>query len=186
MTVFLSCSLNTLLTPQVQRKTSAIESPRPHTLHLYEPTPRHTSALTHLVPPEAIRVAEQEEQDEALGSTHQPFSAYPSFLLMKHMHSPHPPAYSSDGATHLHGQEREQLPEQTQKQTRQRLKRPPNAYLLFNREMRPQLLRASPNWSFTDISKEMARQWKELQHVRHPLLEDRKGKRRKEKISLIY
>ncbi|KAL0092804.1 high mobility group box domain-containing protein [Phycomyces blakesleeanus] len=44
----------------------------------------------------------------------------------------------------------------------ERLKRPPNAYLLFNRFMRSKLLKVNPNLSVAEISKSVSAQWKEL------------------------
>ncbi|KAI9019493.1 hypothetical protein CLU79DRAFT_757443 [Phycomyces nitens] len=44
----------------------------------------------------------------------------------------------------------------------ERLKRPPNAYLLFNRYMRSRLLKVNPNLSVAEISKTVSAQWKEL------------------------
>ncbi|KAI8966997.1 high mobility group box domain-containing protein [Mycotypha africana] len=44
----------------------------------------------------------------------------------------------------------------------ERLKRPPNAYLLFNRDMRKKLLNSSPKMSVAEISKEIGETWKAL------------------------
>lgn len=47
----------------------------------------------------------------------------------------------------------------------ERLKRPPNAYLLFNRDMRHRLLEKNPNMTVAEISKEIGEQWRLLQKV---------------------
>ncbi|KAI9318504.1 high mobility group box domain-containing protein [Dichotomocladium elegans] len=52
--------------------------------------------------------------------------------------------------------------QQPQTKTRERLKRPPNAYLLFNRDMRRKLLEISPKMTVAEISKEIGERWKEL------------------------
>ncbi|KAI9492474.1 high mobility group box domain-containing protein [Zychaea mexicana] len=45
---------------------------------------------------------------------------------------------------------------------KERLKRPPNAYLLFNRDMRRRLLEESPKMTVAEISKEIGERWKRL------------------------
>ncbi|EPB89641.1 hypothetical protein HMPREF1544_03573 [Mucor circinelloides 1006PhL] len=47
----------------------------------------------------------------------------------------------------------------------QKLKRPPNAYLLFNRDMRRKLLKQSPKMTVAEISKEVGDWWKALPDV---------------------
>lgn len=49
-----------------------------------------------------------------------------------------------------------------------KLKRPPNAYLLFNRDMRRKLLKASPKMTVAEISKEVGDWWKALPDVCSP------------------
>ncbi|RUS15070.1 hypothetical protein BC938DRAFT_477096 [Jimgerdemannia flammicorona] len=44
----------------------------------------------------------------------------------------------------------------------ERLKRPPNAYLLFNRDMRHTLLETNPNLTVAEISKEIGERWRLL------------------------
>ncbi|KAI8342261.1 hypothetical protein BC941DRAFT_136934 [Chlamydoabsidia padenii] len=46
--------------------------------------------------------------------------------------------------------------------TFERLKRPPNAYLLFNRDMRRKLLALDPKLTVSEISKEIGERWKYL------------------------
>lgn len=48
---------------------------------------------------------------------------------------------------------------------RERLKRPPNAYLLFNRDMRRKLLEVSPKMGVAEISKKIGEKWKQLSSV---------------------
>lgn len=48
----------------------------------------------------------------------------------------------------------------------EKLKRPPNAYLLFNRDMRRKLLKQSPKMTVAEISKEVGDWWKALPDVR--------------------
>ncbi|KAL0090528.1 high mobility group box domain-containing protein [Phycomyces blakesleeanus] len=174
-----------------------LETPLPHAppKQSYQQIVRADSpALTHLVPPEAIRVAEQEEQEEAMGSTnHQPFLTYPSFLLMKHMHSQtqvatspsFPISYSptlslNSNSTLYQPTHQDQCnltmhPQRGNEQvdalgsiaqlssSQKRLKRPPNAYLLFNRAMRHRLLEESPKRTVAEISKEIGDRWKVLE-----------------------
>ncbi|KAI9257287.1 hypothetical protein BDA99DRAFT_135476 [Phascolomyces articulosus] len=45
---------------------------------------------------------------------------------------------------------------------KERLKRPPNAYLLFNRDIRRRLLEESPKMTVAEISKEIGERWKRL------------------------
>ncbi|KAK9719622.1 High mobility group, variant 2 [Basidiobolus ranarum] len=47
-----------------------------------------------------------------------------------------------------------------------KLKRPMNAYLIFNKEMRHRLLETNPNMSVAEISKEIGDRWKSLSEVR--------------------
>ena len=154
------------------------------------------SRLEHLVSADAIREAEREEEEEAMGSNAelQPFSAYPSILSMKQQEhrrssSSPPPTFSpnysdspspsssativssindaikDDGLVSLdnanNGKEKQQEPP-----AKQRLKRPPNAYLLFNRDMRRRLLEESPKMTVAEISKEIGERWKRLEPVR--------------------
>ncbi|KAI8636132.1 hypothetical protein BD408DRAFT_377363 [Parasitella parasitica] len=49
--------------------------------------------------------------------------------------------------------------------TIEKLKRPPNAYLLFNRDMRRKLLEQSPKMTVAEISKEVGDWWKTLPDV---------------------
>ncbi|KAG0178206.1 hypothetical protein DFQ28_004780 [Apophysomyces sp. BC1034] len=44
----------------------------------------------------------------------------------------------------------------------ERLKRPPNAFLLYNRDMRHRLLDQNPNLKVAEISKTISKQWKNL------------------------
>ncbi|ORY97701.1 high mobility group box domain-containing protein [Syncephalastrum racemosum] len=205
--------------------------------------------LQHLVSPEAIRTAEQEEQEEAMGSsTRHPFSAFPSFLTMKHMHEqreetatssqsgeeegtedaviddtpgydnrdmpmmdhdefapaqsivglpipahsadqhdgPTSPSSSSSTTLLSTGPPEDEYPPWSRvgvvsrlgaaeaealqslgeiggkEKVRERLKRPPNAYLLFNRDMRRKLLEISPKMTVAEISKEIGERWKLL------------------------
>lgn len=48
---------------------------------------------------------------------------------------------------------------------RERLKRPPNAYLLFNRDMRRRLLQVSPKMGVAEISRKIGEKWKQLPSV---------------------
>lgn len=47
-----------------------------------------------------------------------------------------------------------------------RVTRPPNAYLLFNREMRKKLKQSNPNMTVGEISKEVGTRWKSLSKVK--------------------
>ena len=61
-------------------------------------------------------------------------------------------------------------PEMKHKKTstsgQEKLKRPPNAYLLFNRDMRRKLLQQSPKMTVAEISKKVGDWWKQLPDVR--------------------
>lgn len=48
---------------------------------------------------------------------------------------------------------------------KERLKRPPNAYLLFNRDTRHKLLESMPHLTVAEISKEIGERWKTLSSV---------------------
>jgi hypothetical protein len=48
---------------------------------------------------------------------------------------------------------------------KERLKRPPNAYLLFNRDTRHKLLESMPHLTVAEISKEIGERWKALSPV---------------------
>ncbi|KAF7728738.1 hypothetical protein EC973_005575 [Apophysomyces ossiformis] len=197
----------------------------------------HTDGLpTHLVSPEAILKAQQEETEEAMSkSKPRPFSAFPSFLSMKHMHEQSqqqnnddlipahgsitidgnsPPSFSIPSfspniskstatspsssvepyypenpeesrrpstclsakarisvATQLGAEEAEALAsfddmsknaKKEKPPQQERIKRPPNAYLLFNRDMRRKLLQISPKMTVAEISKEIGDRWKVL------------------------
>ncbi|KAI8393305.1 high mobility group box domain-containing protein [Radiomyces spectabilis] len=203
---------------------------------------------THIVSPEAIREAEEEEKEEAMGiSRCRAFSAFPSFLSLKNMHeraqqqkkqrleqdpmaadshaihvrsfshSHSPPsvsipmfsptishssatdsprlsdAYHSDEETfplsppeiatcsppsatsRIQHEPRIKIEASTsvqplfrqnnanyQTKEKTRLKRPPNAYLLFNRDMRRELLKISPKLTVAEISKEVGDRWRIL------------------------
>ncbi|KAG0167350.1 hypothetical protein DFQ28_006136 [Apophysomyces sp. BC1034] len=198
----------------------------------------HTDGLpTHLVSPEAILKAQQEETEEAMSrSKPRPFSAFSSFLSMKHMHEQSqqqrnddytqthetvtidgssPPSFSIPSfspnisksttpspslsaeafypddfeeprrssttclsakarisvATQLGAEEAEALAsfddmsknaKKDKPPQQERIKRPPNAYLLFNRDMRRKLLEISPKMTVAEISKEIGDRWKVL------------------------
>jgi hypothetical protein len=47
-----------------------------------------------------------------------------------------------------------------------RVTRPPNAYLLFNREMRKKLKQSNPNMTVGEISKEVGTKWRSLSKVK--------------------
>jgi hypothetical protein len=49
--------------------------------------------------------------------------------------------------------------------TRTRVTRPPNAFLLFNKEMRKRLKIDNPTWTVSDISKEIGDRWRTLSQV---------------------
>ncbi|KAI7883194.1 HMG-box [Lichtheimia hyalospora FSU 10163] len=189
------------------------------------------SGLEHLVSPKAIREAEREEREVAIrGTRHEhPFSAFPSFMSMKHLHeeeikayydclekendhhtpslplhhrhaslsprytegssscsSPnsHSPVLSSptpimdhhrrtlstsmDTLTDVmepsqpHSQADTEKKRSSRPLKKERLKRPPNGYLLFNRDMRRKLLEKSPKMTVAEISKEIGDMWKQL------------------------
>lgn len=123
--------------------------------------------LTHLVSPEAIREAQKEEKEEAMGnSQRRPFSGYTSFLSLK-QHTPEQPKMLDLYPEEVNYTEEEYQPaEETQKisfmSQQEKLKRPPNAYLLFNRDMRRKLLKATPKMTVGEISKEIGDWWKIL------------------------
>jgi hypothetical protein len=50
-----------------------------------------------------------------------------------------------------------------------RVTRPPNAYLLFNKEMRRILKKEDPTMKVAEISKEVGHRWKNMPQVRLPL-----------------
>lgn len=58
------------------------------------------------------------------------------------------------------------IEEDTKQSPKEKLKRPPNAYLLFNRDMRRKLLKSSPKMTVAEISKEVGDWWKALSKVR--------------------
>jgi hypothetical protein len=134
---------------------------------------KHSSLpLTHIVSPEAIREAQIEESEDALFNQSRPFSAYPSFSLFKQhptttdtiAASSSPPLSSSSLSPPLPPPS--QMNEKQQKtDAKEKLKRPPNAYLLFNRDMRRKLLEQSPKMTVGEISKEIGYWWKELPDV---------------------
>ncbi|KAI8882437.1 HMG-box [Backusella circina FSU 941] len=123
--------------------------------------------LTHIVSPEAIREAQIEETEDALFNQSRPFSAYPSFSLFKQ----HPTmndtivtstsSLSSSSLSPPPPTTTTEISDKQQKST-EKLKRPPNAYLLFNRDMRRKLLEQSPKMTVGEISKEIGYWWKEL------------------------
>ena len=190
--------------------------------------------LEHLVSPKAIREAEREEREVAIrGTRHEhPFSAFPSFMSMKHLqedeikayyhrfekendhHTPslpldhrhaslspsytegssscsspnsHSPVLSSptpimnhhnrtlsssmDTLTDImepsqpHSQADTEKKRSSRPLKKERLKRPPNGYLLFNRDMRRKLLEKSPKMTVAEISKEIGDMWKQLPKV---------------------
>ena len=47
-----------------------------------------------------------------------------------------------------------------------RVKRPPNAYLLFNRDVRHKILDGNPNLTVSEISKEISERWNALSEVK--------------------
>ncbi|KAI7895404.1 high mobility group box domain-containing protein [Mucor mucedo] len=145
-------------------------------------------APTHIVSPEAIREALKEEKEEALGHCQKPFSQYTSFHALKQRRfSDHsPPSFSipfSPVPNYNHDEEDEEEEEEEEEPESpfpihhhhqqqaddskkllagEKLKRPPNAYLLFNRDMRRKLLKASPKMTVAEISKEVGDWWKAL------------------------
>jgi hypothetical protein len=156
---------------------------------------------THIVSPEAIREAQKEETEEALGqSQSMPFSAFPSFTSLKQrlsvQFSPptetkkfnipfspivtkNDPYYVNEDGEDDDEEEEESLPktpqivnelvvekENTSHRSQEKLKRPPNAYLLFNRDMRRKLLKQSPKMTVAEISKVVGDWWKALPDVR--------------------
>ncbi|KAI9312392.1 hypothetical protein BX666DRAFT_830230 [Dichotomocladium elegans] len=210
--------------------------------------PESALQLEHLVSPYAIREAEREEKEEAMGASREhPFRGFSSFISMKNMHeklqcddkyksstndnavnvapanfsirpddgvrsyryhhhhhhqySPPPssPSSSVSSAGHdddllaqcinntfasqtviepttidsldalIQASSSEKKPAIAAE--RERLKRPPNAYLLFNRDMRRKLLEISPKMTVAEISKEIGERWKQLSPVRLTALE---------------
>lgn len=65
----------------------------------------------------------------------------------------------------LEKQEQEPKPQTATTTHQQKLKRPPNAYLLFNRDMRRKLLKSCPKMTVAEISKEIGDSWKSLPNV---------------------
>lgn len=133
---------------------------------------------THIVSPEAIREALKEEKEEALGHSQKPFSQYTSFHALKQRRSSSdhsPPSFSIPFSPPLNydeddDDEEDSLLDESKKllspTAGEKLKRPPNAYLLFNRDMRRKLLKASPKMTVAEISKEVGDWWKALPDVR--------------------
>lgn len=111
--------------------------------------------LTHIVSPEAILEALQEEEEESMG--HKPFLKFSSFNALKERR------YSTEiiPPNETTAQEDEPTTQQHVK-----LKRPPNAYLLFNRDMRKKLLKSCGKMSVAEISKEIGDSWKTLPAVK--------------------
>ncbi|KAI8067582.1 hypothetical protein BC940DRAFT_301094 [Gongronella butleri] len=68
-----------------------------------------------------------------------------------------PPLDDARGANSFYN-----APHQPQPHQQERLKRPPNAYLLFNREMRSKLLAYDPKMTVAQISKQIGDRWKSL------------------------
>ena len=66
-----------------------------------------------------------------------------------------------DDASDMQQQQHQQQPVAV----KERLKRPPNAYLLFNRDIRRRLLEESPKMTVAEISKEIGERWKRLDAV---------------------
>jgi hypothetical protein len=58
-------------------------------------------------------------------------------------------------------------PELHKDETPTRVIRPPNAYLLFNREMRKRLKNNNPGMTVGEISKEIGVRWKSLSQVKY-------------------
>ncbi|GAA5803444.1 hypothetical protein HPULCUR_008926 [Helicostylum pulchrum] len=147
-------------------------------------SPSDDQAPTHIVSPEAIREALKEEKEEALGHSQKPFSQYSSFNALKQRRfssDNSPPSFSipfspspSIKKMNYDDEEEEEEPQtpfphnntldrtNLKKVVPGKLKRPPNAYLLFNRDMRRKLLKASPKMTVAEISKEVGDWWKAL------------------------
>ncbi|KAI9487534.1 MAG: high mobility group box domain-containing protein [Benjaminiella poitrasii] len=120
-----------------------------------QPSDDHQT-LTHIVSPEAIREALKEETEEAMGkSKNRPFSRFASFRALKERE--HPLINSPPSSVKTNGSSDDDLFGQEKK-----LKRPPNAYLLFNKDMRRKLLEQSPKMTVAEISKEVGDWWKAL------------------------
>ncbi|RCI04599.1 hypothetical protein CU098_001860 [Rhizopus stolonifer] len=116
---------------------------------------------THIVSPEAIREALKEEKEEAMGnSQRRPFSQFVSFHALKQRQ------YSTDPCRQPVNQDMDEKqtkePLQSDSKKQEKPKRPPNAYLLFNRDMRRKLLEVSPKMTVAEISKEVGDWWKML------------------------
>ncbi|KAG1153481.1 hypothetical protein G6F37_010321 [Rhizopus arrhizus] len=112
----------------------------------------------HIVSPEAIREAQKEEKEEP----NKPFSKYSSLLELKQtanntITSPTSSTGSSINSSMSHIQINQSL-----MATKEDSKRPPNAYLLFNRDMRRKLLESNPKMTVAEISKEIGDSWKKL------------------------
>lgn len=159
---------------------------------------------THIVSPEAIREALQEEKEEAMGkSDRQPFSQFSSFHALKQRRystgqapatAPQPTRFPfhttpvklkeeemqehnvldstrlrrrSDITIPLDSATTSTIldPPSSSKTQQEKLKRPPNAYLLFNRDMRRKLLSTCPKMTVAEISKEVGDGWKSLPEV---------------------
>lgn len=152
-------------------------------------------APTHIVSPEAIREALKEETEEALGHSQKPFSQYSSFHALKQRRfssDQSPPSFSipfspSPSIKKINDLEEQREDEEEEEEEEEpdtpkieqksfkkvlpgKLKRPPNAYLLFNRDMRRKLLKASPKMTVAEISKEVGDWWKALPDVRPSLI----------------
>ncbi|KAI8891211.1 HMG-box [Backusella circina FSU 941] len=149
---------------------------------------------THIVSPEAIREAQKEETEEALGqSQNMPFSAFPSLTSLKQRLSvqfspptaakkfniPFSPSTIKNDPYYVNDDDddddEENFPktpqienelvvekENNNHRSQEKLKRPPNAYLLFNRDMRRKLLKQSPKMTVAEISKVVGDWWKAL------------------------
>lgn len=116
----------------------------------------------HIVSPEAIREAQKEEKEEP----NKPFSKYSSLLELKQtanntITSPTSSTSSSINSSMSHIQINQSLIA-----TKEDSKRPPNAYLLFNRDMRRKLLESNPKMTVAEISKEIGDSWKKLADVK--------------------
>jgi hypothetical protein len=51
-----------------------------------------------------------------------------------------------------------------------KLKRPMNAFLLFNKEMRPKVLESNPHMTVAEISKTIGTSWRNMTDVRKVLV----------------
>jgi hypothetical protein len=116
-----------------------------------------------------------QEKEEAMGhSQRRPFSRFTSFHALKQRRysteSP-PPAslsipFSPPPSIEMQYDDDEDFDMDTKPSPKEKLKRPPNAYLLFNRDMRRKLLKASPKMTVAEISKEVGDWWKALPKVK--------------------